>query len=205
MKTGMGRIGVLAGILATAAFVQGQNIPLSIENVEVEDKNGPRTPVYDVKVGGMSPRGNARQSWFRMAVLYETDVEYLDALTVDFYVATKPRELDMQLPPDYYKTRLFTLTNEYIDIAEGKHLCEAYIHPRIYNRYSNGKDIVWAVVFSLQDQPVAFRSSLGEQAGQWWEKIDAVPMDDLLLSRDQTPFALVDYEDFEVMKPQGNR
>jgi hypothetical protein len=36
--------------------------------------------------------------------------------------------------------------------------------------------------------------------GEWWKTIKLVPKDGCILSRAQTPFALVNYDDYEVIK-----
>jgi len=193
-------------LLGFSAPLFAQEIPLRITGVTADLQKGPGTPVYQVSASNMRVQNRSRMNWFRIQAVYETLPEYIDELEVEFYAATRPRELKKtETPPDYYKTRLFNLTIPYIDIAAGSHICEAYIHPKIIERYSDGKNLQWAVVFKYKGQPVAFESSLGERGRDWWNQIDALPMEGLMLDRTQTPFTFVNFEEYEVIRPQGNK
>ena len=145
------------------------------------------TPEYQVKRNN----ANARvKNWYQVAADYETKPEWLDEVEFTYYVLVKNAK-----PGNGPKQSLFKGSVTYINVNEGKHRSDMFLHPNTVARYGEVQAV--AVLVSVQGRVVAMESE-PKSTQRWWEQL--TPVDGLLLSRDKTPFAPLYFDDYEPVK-----
>lgn len=157
-----------------------------------------RTPEYSTSVSrGAKPPGE----WMQIEVEYDTNPEWIDELTVQYHVLT------LKVEDRQKKYSLFRNTVRFVDIEKGRrHLSSMFLRPSTVKRYG---DIVGIAVEFLQGGKVIAEAS--EQEGnqlpeKWWNnpvvtKSETVTTrDGYLLDRSQSPFALINMDDYEAGK-----
>ncbi len=129
--------------------------------------------------------------WYQMDVIYETKPEWTDDLTLTFYVLMKTGDA---------KEPFILLKGEetFVHIMKGVHRAQAYVHPSLLRRY--GKAEGFAVEFRTQGRPVGADASDPQQYRKWIEQLS--PKDGHVLQPKDTPFAHLDYDAFEMVKPR---
>ncbi len=151
------------------------------------------TPFYQnddgddsVQISGMPLSQYGNKKWLQISVQYETRPEWIDRLTLEFYLL---------LPTPEKEKMLFKGIVSYVDIPESReHLAEMYIHFNSYERYYGRGKIQTAVLAKVDGKIVAIdqRNSLKDQ---WWEGVPSHPAG--LLNRLDTPFGVINVEDYE--------
>ncbi len=200
--------GLLAATMAgTPAAGQGAGAaaraearPASVVRVRSVTGFGPRalmrTPQYTTSApaGRMPPR-----TWAEVAALFDAEPEWLDELSVQFYALLHDRRRGEQA--DYTLCRGSVVC---VDVAGGRGRQVAmYLRPAALERF--GDVVAVAVEFLYQGQMVA-QATDGRLAGgktlpaEWWKNPRLAVRDGYLLSKSQTPFAFVNYDDHEVVK-----
>ena len=146
-----------------------------------------RTPRYTASptLGG-TPR---QLDWNLIDCRYETLAPWTEELTTTFLVLMKtadPKEPYVMLKGE----------QTFVNIERGQHMAAAYVHPSMLKRY--GKIEAVAVEFSFGGRVVAVDST---QPGykKWAEQL--APKLGFVLPPTQTPFALLNYDDYEMPKP----
>jgi len=180
---------ILFLVIGTSA-VAAETLP----NIEFNDVDTQeiQTPLYQnedgddtIQIHGMSLHQNNNKTWLRVAAHYETRPEWIDRLTLEFYVL---------MPNSGKEPVLFKGVVNYVDIPEGRdHLAEMYMHFNSYERYSSrGRSIRSAVLAKLDGQIVAVdkRNSLDDK---WWETIPSSSGE--LMNRLDTPFRIINVND----------
>ena len=171
-------------IVPSAVYGQGGS-PVSIKNIS-GDK--PQTPQYQLLKGQVMAR---TLDWYRITVNYETHSDWIDDLTFTYYVLTKDKQ---------GKFHLFKGDVTYVNLAKGKHLSDMYLHPSTVARYGGVERV--AVLIASQGRMLAMDSQ-PRSASRWWEQSPVPPVDGLVLNRMQTPFAMVNFDDYEAIKAPG--
>ena len=87
----------------------------------------------------------------------------------------------------------------YVNVAKGKHLSDMFLHPSTLARLGRVEQV--AVVVKAKGAVVATDSTA--KTPNWWDRFS--PVEGVLLSRAQTPFAVVDYDMYEQIKPASAR
>jgi len=178
-------------LVASSAYAEEKARPdVEIEDVEIRELH---TPLYQnddgddsIQVSGMAINQYGNKKWLQIAVHYETRPEWMDRLTLEFYVL---------LPTPEKETLLFKGIVQYVDIPESRdHLAEMYMHFNSYERYYGRGKTRTAVLAKIDGKIVAVdkRNSL---ENKWWEEVPAHPRG--LLNRLDTPFRIVNAEDYE--------
>jgi len=156
-----------------------------------------RTPEYDTSVA----RGVQRaREWFQIKVAFDTAPEWMDELTVQYFVLTGKRE------EGNLAYSLFTTIVRYSDVQEGRnHLVAAYLHPKALLRY--GEVAAAAVVFRYEGAVVGSTSEESIRLPeQWWSNPRVVESEEVtrregyLMDRSESPFALINIDDYEFVK-----
>ena len=123
--------------------------------------------------------------------LLRNRADWIDDLTFTYYVLMKPKT-----------ARLSTCCSRgdvtYVNIQKGKHKSDMYLHLEHLARYGDVQQV--AVVLTTQGRVVAMESLPASQQ-RWWEQL--TPMDGYVLNRMQTPFAMINFDDYEAIKPSG--
>jgi len=193
------RLARLAGVLFVAsvfmvpvdstaqapAAAPGSRSPIAVRKV---DGGKAATPVFSVKGPGTAT--SRSKDWFQVYAEYDTEVEWVDELSFTFYVLVKGRTKDV--PP----FSLFKGEVSYIHIPQGrKHMADMFLHPNIIARFG---DVDRVAVEVRQGGRVLERGGKPALTEAWWERLS--PIEGVLLNRGQTPFALVNIDDYEIIK-----
>ena len=159
-----------------------------------------KTPDYrtSARSGTMSPR-----DWVEISVSYETFLPWTDELVFQYYVMTRNPE-DREIAYSFYKQ-----TVRYVEIKAGRdHVSTVFLHPNTVERY--GLPVGIAVEISHKGEVVAemaetIDSNL-QKIPKWWRdprvtEAETVTLrDGYLLNRNNSPFAFVNMDDYEVIK-----
>ena len=186
----------IAALFLTAgmAFAQVPNLPPAVAAGPGSDivrihKMLPateKTPVFRTAAPGQA---SARQpNWWRVVVDYETAPEWIDELEFTYYVYMKDQS-------NKGAEVMYTATVTYVNVARGKHVSDMFLHPNVLTRLGRVEQV--AVVVKAKGAVVATESTA--QTPNWWDRFSHVS--GVLLNRSQTPFAYIDYDLYEAIKP----
>jgi len=140
------------------------------------------------------------EEWSRIQVTYDTAPEWIDELTFQYFVLTE-REQD-----DAKAYSLFKNTVRYADIEQGRdHMSTVFLRPSTVKRY--GLPVAIAVEIRLKGEVIAEAAEAEIKVPEQWWRNPAVTQnegvttrDGYLLDRSQSPFALINIDDYEVIK-----
>ena len=195
-----GFVGFVSALMLVGTTVSAQSAtprgapPIKIRKLSKLSRMSVETP----DLGGSSSR--RPKSWERVLVQYESKPEWIDDLTMTFTLLAKTEE---QGKPAY---SLYRLNVRYMDVAKGKdHLAAAYLRPPAVERYGS----LIAVAVEVQQGGVVVGSESQQPTNfpaEWWKDSTIVDnervtlRDGYLLSREDTPFSFISYDDYEVIK-----
>ncbi len=146
------------------------------------------TPQYQLLKGQFM--GQTR-NWYVVNISYRTDPDWIDELTFTYYLMARAKDSGK-------KYTMFRGEVTYVNIQKGDHKSDMYLHPSTLARYGEVEGI--AVIVNAQGRVVAMESQ-PKSAQRWWEQYP--PVDGYVLNRMQTPFAMVNFDDYEAIKPKG--
>ena len=189
-KTGWGiALAVALGFGSLSAWAQQPAPGAGSDMVRIRKLHAPekiKTPVFRTAVQGQA---SAKQpDWWRVAVEYETAPEWIDELEFTFY--TYIEDQSNKGAPVMFRGLV-----TYVNVAKGKHVSDMFLHPNTIARMGLVKQI--AVVVKARGAVVATESTATK--ANWWDGFS--PVDGVLINRAQTPFAFVDYDLYEAIKP----
>lgn len=150
------------------------------------------TPEFDVR-NIQTNRGSKK--WFEISVTYETDPDWVDELEFVYYIF-------MDTNFDDNRQMLLSHTVTYVDIERGRHQSTVYMHPNTYERYVDRVQFI-GVEIRYKGRPVRWTSDKSNMRdSQWWENArqQFPPVTGKMLDRSDTPFALVNPNDYELEK-----
>jgi hypothetical protein len=163
-----------------------------------------KTPSFKTSANAASQQPD---DWAEIKVVFDVlEKEWLDELTFHYYVLTLKDAAGGGKAYSLYETVV-----RYVDIEPGRktHTSTAYLRPAAHKRF--GQVVAIGVEISHNGKTVAEDSAedgLPVPAGQRWWRIPAVvdgkgvtKREGYLLNRNQSPFALVNIEDFDTIKP----
>lgn len=184
-------VGAALGWDARAQAPAAPQTPLAIRKItggKVE------TPEYQLKKSQFAAR---TRQWFQVIVDYDTAPEWMDEATFTYYVLVRSKKAE----PGKNPLTLFKGEVTYINIERGRHKSDIYLHPSTVARFGDVERV--AVVVNVGGRLVAMDGQpTGTAQQRWWEQLS--PMDGYLLNRMQTPFAMINFDDFEAVKPGRN-
>ncbi len=176
--------------LSVVAAEKVERPDITINDVDTQELSAPLYQGEDgddtLYIPGIPLYSSREKKWFRISVDYETRPDWIDRLTLEFYVLLPGREEE----PILFKGEV-----SYVDIPEGrKHLAEMYMHFNSYERYYRRGKVRTAVLAKVDGEIVAIddRNSLDDK---WWENIPLHPCG--LLNRLDTPFRVVNAGNYE--------
>lgn len=168
--------------------MQGPAVSVQIKKLELKKYE---TPQYQLSSNQM--KGKSR-NWVGVISEYDTDLEWTDELTFTYYVLVENTK-NLRGP----KESLFRAKVTYVNIEKGRgHKSDVYLHPSTILRYGDIKRV--AVLVEANGKLVA-GDAVPKSNARWWEQY--TPTDGLLLNRMQTPFAMVNFDDYEAVKSTG--
>jgi len=160
-----------------------KKMPLKIRKITGTKQ---KTPQYKLLTGQKMAR---TRNWYVINVQYETAPDWTDEIVFDYYVLLKGKN------PKQPKHTLLTGHVSYINVEKGKHLSDMYLHPSTIARYGEVQGV--ACVVKVQGRTVAIGTQPSSKQ-RWWEQL--TPQPGLLLDRYQTPFAMINFDDYEAIK-----
>ena len=149
-----------------------------------------RTPEYEVKRVQMTT-GKIR-NWMQIQVAFDTAPEWMDQIDFTYYAVVKSKK-------GKEKYTLFRNSLSYVNIEKGSHESVMYLHPSTLERYGDVERV--AVILRVNGQVAAIESD-PPSSQRWWEQLP--PLDGYLLNRLETPFALINYDNYPAIKSSGN-
>jgi hypothetical protein len=141
---------------------------------------------------GTKPPGD----WAQITIKFDTTPEWIDDLTFQFYALALIKDKDGKEQYSFYKNKV-----DCGDIEKGRdHLVAMYIRPSTLKRYGQ---LVAVGVESVEKGKVIAEAKEGNVLDGWWKKemnSAVVTREGCLLDRAQSPFALLNIDDYEVIK-----
>ena len=185
-----GLVLLLSGLVSVKAQVAdaGDLVRLgSVKTSRIE------TPQYQLKRNLQSyPSATRERNWLEIALPYKTSPDWMDNLTVTFYVLIEPKD------DPAVKQRVLTGTVEYVNIKKGVHRSVMYMHPTTLERFGEPKRCAAVVSTTVNGRPV----EVATEDMTPWKRIAQEAT--LILNRMDTPFAMANFDDFEAQKlPRG--
>ena len=145
-----------------------------------------KTPVF--RTATASQASAKQPDWWRVMVEFETAPDWIDELEFTYYVYMKDQS-------NKGAEMMFRGAVTYVNVAKGRHYSDMFLHPSTLARMGRVEQV--AVVVKAKGAVVATESTA--QTANWWDRF--APIDGVLLNRAQTPFAFVDYDLYEQIKP----
>lgn len=190
-----GGVIMLLCLVAGAGYAQQIKAMTSPVDIRRLDGGSVDTPVFAVK--GYSSSASPEE-WFRAYVEYDSEPDWLDELSFTFYVILRGKTKDA--PP----VSLLKEEVTYQHIASGKkHQADIFVHPNILSRFG---EVELVAVEIRRDGLLLARAGKPSPPDAWWDRIAqgtlGVPVTGMLTRRDQSPFALVEIDQHEMIKPK---
>lgn len=187
--------GVVPGLSQTRVRSEGKSS--GVLAIRMLTGAGPRALMRTPDLfGGSSRNRTGPREWVELGVQYDTDPEWIDEVSFQFYALLLNRA-----------TKEYTLLKggaAYIDVARGRgHLAVAYVRPTALLRY--GEVVGVAVESLVKGEVVSIRSEGKLGPGkplpeEWWKNPKLAPREGYILDKSKTPFALINYDDYESLK-----
>jgi hypothetical protein len=179
-----------------SAQEEGRRDPSTFINVRSVRFDSVATPDFQYNVRGVSTRRDGRQDWLQLTTEYDQDLPWLDELTITFYVVLTANERNF--PQGAPLTNMFTGTVTYQNIRRGRHRSAMFLDHNTFERF--GRPTAVAVVYNVQGQSAGGDVQPARTAeSRWWTT--QTPHSIPLLNRSQTPWALIEIEQFQTIKP----
>jgi len=152
-----------------------------------------KNPEYRTSLGGTV---GIDKDWCQITLDYVTAPEWVDELTFQFY-AVSAAVIENKKIHSFYKTAV-----KYADIERGAHVCTMFLRPSALKRF--GEPFAIAVEVLYKGTVVEEMSEESEKMPEkWWknplviESPTTVVREGYLLTRAQSPFALISVEGYE--------
>lgn len=196
---------VMLFCIAAAGAGQAQERRSSGAVVRIRKLNGlgSKSMVYTPQYNSNEPRATGRaKKWHQISVLYDSAPKWIDELAIQFHVLSVTRDPET-------KKKAFSLHKmvvKYADIAQGRsHTATAFMRPAASLRF--GDPIAVALVFSVDGKVVDEVSEESEKLPEkWWKNPKVTDNDNVtvrqgyLLNRSESPWAMINYDDYEAIK-----
>lgn len=158
-----------------------------------------RTPEYNTTVPGGT---KAAKEWVEIKTTFDTEPEWINEVVFQYYVLAFSRKED-KAPYSFYQA-----TVRYSDVERGRnHFSTMYIPPPAVKRY--GYPVAIGVEVSVNGTVVDHkfeRDPSVRVADEWWKDSAVISRDSVvarqgcLLNRKESPFALINIDDHEVVR-----
>lgn len=150
------------------------------------------TPEFSVR-NVSSSRGTKR--WFEVTTAYDINVEWVDELGFVYYVYMETNIADQ-------RQMLWTHSVTYRDVRRDRHMSKVYIHPDTYERFVD-RIVYTGVEIRYRGRPIAWSTEEARRRDdQWWEEARRAfpPIEGNIMHREDTPFGLINLDDFPARK-----
>ena len=186
-------VGIAFGAIALAALLSSPataQAPAGVNPLGRIKVSGSLVRSPEVQAKSYTSVNPKKVEWFQVDCIYETKPEWTDEMSLTFYVLM--RTADQREPFILLKGE-----ETYVHIMKGVHRAQAYVHPALLRRF--GKAEGCAVELRYQGRPVG-ADATDPQYRKWIEQLS--PKDGHVLLPKETPFAHLDYDAFEMVKPR---
>jgi len=189
---------LLLGISRLTAQPTGPEIPPSqmirLRSIEAKTINSPE---YSVDVRSESVKRDGSLKWLMVEAIYDTMPKWTDEITLTFYVVLEGNPED--LPEGAKKFNLFSGSVTVVNVPKTKEAeTTMFLDPYTLARYGEPTHV--AVVINIDGQLAAGMAEPSSSAeSQWWTK--ETPNQTPLLTRDKTPYAFVEIDKQNTIKP----
>jgi hypothetical protein len=154
------------------------------------------TPDFQYNVRGASTRRDGRHDWLQLTTEYDQDLPWLDELTITYYVVLTADQRNF--PEGSPLVNMFTGSVTYQNIKRGRHRSTMFLDQNTLERF--GRPSAVAVVYNVQGRPAGGDvQPQATAASRWWTT--QTPHSIPLLNRAESPWALVEIEQFQTIKP----
>jgi hypothetical protein len=183
MKTAT--ISFFAGFaLALQSFAQAPVGPGAVKLGKVE-VSAPNTPEFQVTGG--TPKRSKILKWIEIEVEYETVPEDIDELTFKFTAMVEKKLLEGD--------------STYVTIGKGKdHFAVVYISPKTVDKLTGGKPLTAGSIENVWVQIEKSGQVLAKGSYRPGNMPNLPHLAGLILTKDETPFAPLYYDRYEVLK-----
>jgi len=182
----------VAGAGAAGAGAASERVVRIREFVGFGPRGLARTPEYT----SSAPSGkNPSRDWAQLVVLFDSEPEWMDEVTFQYYALLHLRTSD-----DY---TLMRGAVTHLDVARGRgHMSSAYLRPSTLARYGEVAAVAVEILYKGEVVAVASDGKMpkGQLPAEWWKNPRLAPKEGYILNKAQTPFALVNFDDFEAIK-----
>lgn len=176
----------LTGVITTDAQVAGAEDLIKLGSIKASKIE---TPKYEIKRSLQSyPSATRELNWVEIALPYKTLPDWMNDLSITFYVLIEPKD------DPTVKQKILVGTVDYVNIKKGVHRSVVYLHPSTLERFGEPKRYAAVIQTSLDGRPV----ELSTEDMTPWKRL--APESGLVLNRMQTPFAMVNFADFEALR-----
>lgn len=154
---------------------------------------GPRA-LMQTPDSGSHNRGGPR-SWVQIGVQFDTDIEWTDEVTFQFYALLRDTKGDYTLLKG---------SSVYVDVARGRgHMGTGFIRPAGLLRF--GEVVGVAVEAVVRGETVSTKSEGKLDVHkplpqEWWKLSKLTPKEGYIVDKSKTPFATMNYDDYEALK-----
>lgn len=195
----VGLVPMLASAQAVKGDVDGKSVRIR-KVIGLGARGAIETPRFQSSVPSTGTK--PAQRWAKIEISFDTDPEWMDELTVQYFVMSRRSE------GGKIGYSLYTTTAVYMDVKRGReHLGAAYLRPAAIERF--GAPVAIAVEISVGGKVVAEESVEDglKLSARWWKDPAVVESKDLtmrngyLLEKARSPFAMVGVDDYEVSRP----
>jgi hypothetical protein len=186
-------LGVSFGAVALAALLSSPaaaQAPAGVNPLGRIKVSGSMVRSPEVEAKSFTSINPKKVEWYQVECIYETKPDWTDEMTLTFYVL-------MRTPDPREPFILLKGEETFVHIMKGVHRAHAFVHPALLRRF--GKTEGCAVELRYQGRPVG-ADSTDPQYRKWIEQLS--PKDGHVLQPKDTPFAHLDYDAFEMVKPR---
>ncbi len=182
---GAGLLAVLISISFSTDLLAQGGTPLRIRDISSDE-----LPTPDYQVRRVSLGSGETKRWTLIEVEYETAPEWIDQVDFRYYALVENDEGEGR-----DRFILFRGEVSNVNVARGRHTSVMYLHPSTIERYSDVERV--AVEVRVAGRLVATDSDPSADS-RWWEQLS--PTDGYLLNRLETPFAMLNFDNYEALK-----
>jgi len=208
--SGVGRVGAGVGLGAPAA---GAAVGREGASIRIRDFAKPnkvtvaRAPEYSANPSTPRKSRSKPREWVLFEVGYETAPEWIDEVEFIYSVMTESKDAEGKKTYSLFQTSV-----RYTDVIRGEHQSCVALHPNAILRYGleNGPTRGVAAValeILIDGKPVTSRSEVNMNLPEdWWKNptvlnnSSLVKRDGYLMDRSKSPFALINSDDYEMVK-----
>lgn len=158
-----------------------------------------RTPQYQNGSGGTKPP----QDWVEIKTTFDTEPEWIEEVVFQYYILTRNNRKDEKVPYSFYQA-----TVRYGDVERGRnHYSTMYIPPNAVKRH--GYPVALGVEILINGKIVDSKHEKDPSVGvaaEWWKNPEVISKEGVatrpgcLINRKESPFALINIDDYEVVR-----